>query len=212
MRLVSASICFASVSLLIGCGSQETLNIEYTAASGASPQLIAFVSLSTDNLKTREDPAFESGSLAGNPNALIACAKAFGWLDPSLSSGNLTGVDACFGTDGSPTTGLRAHLKSILSAGIASSSLPSNAISPSPFKLVSTSAGTVFVLTFFDLDQTEGNRCFHIAAAEVRSGRFYEVSTGQKSSLLSFTFSEDAFNEISDLSNPSGNKTKCIRF
>jgi len=102
---------------------------------------------------------------------------------------------------------LSAYFASILAEGLTP---PAETYSPTGLKIVNKSEGYVFLLSFYDLDKTVGNRCVQLAGAEIRDGNFFILSTGQVATNLSFDVQNIAYPALLDT--PATDRSKCFKF
>lgn len=192
--------------LIGGCADESTLTAEFSATR--QPQLVVIVSMGTSGT-TSEDISLDNDpnkKIGGNPNALLACAKYLQWISPTIDSGGLSGAASCRGTTDA-NVALAAYFASILSAGIAP---PAQAYSATAFTLKSNASGVVFLVSFYDLDKSVGNRCFQLTASEIRGGKFYALDSGAQSSSLAFTVTDTPYPGTGD--DPVRDRTKCFKF
>ena len=202
------SLILGFSALIGGCADESTLTAEFSATR--QPQLVVIVSMDSSGA-TSEDFDLRSSDktrlyVGGNPNALLACAKYLQWIAPTFESGGLSGPSSCLGTTDA-SVALAAHFKSILGAGLAP---PAQAYSATAFTLKSNASGVVFLVSFYDLDKSVGNRCFQLTASEIRGGKFYALDSGAQSSSLAFTVTDTPYPATGD--DPVRDRTKCFKF
>lgn len=197
---VSRFWVFGAWILVLGCGSSETLEIEYQIASGsAEPDLIVKISMNADGT-TKEDVIVGEGlKFGGSPNAILGCAKALGIINST--NANNVAVDSG-GIDGSTCIAqLGAHLNTL---GVTEGLNPPH--TSGRMSLLSDNASYVFVLTFFNLGT--GTKCVHLAGAEIRARKFFINSSGQATTTLTFTASSTGISGAVT----SGDVEKCFLY
>lgn len=207
MILVRGTLFLGLLAFVSACGDSKTLTAQFSAAQ--APQLLVVVSMNKAGSVTQEDIRLTvedaTKTFGGNPNALKACAKYLGWIEASADSGNLSGLISCSGSDA--TASLAGYFASFLAAGLTP---PSDSYSAGGVKVVDNSSGYVFIISFYDLDKTVGNRCFQLTAAEIRDSQFFNLSTGQSSGVLNFDVQNVAYPSLGD--NPATDRSKCFKF
>ena len=203
------SLGFVGVLALLGCGSDKTLTAKFSASR--QPALIAIVSMTTSGATSVDLTLTDANKqplatqLDDNPNALLGCAKYLGWIRSDVSSGGVSGKEACSGANVS--SGLAGFFASIIQPGIG---LPADAYSTSAFTLKNNSSGFVFFLSFYDLQADAGLRCFQMTASEIVDGKFFVLGTGSQADSLEFSVSDTPYPGTGD--NPTSDRTKCFRF
>ncbi len=194
-----------AVFSLLSCGGNDKVLTARFQMSSGSPDLIVIVGLGPTG-QVRDD-FDESINFGTNPSALLACGKYLGWLPADTDSGSLpSAYDSCTSVSSSS---LSSTLTTLLPNSLQAGAIPS-VYSTNPMTLPDANDGYVFIISFFDLTQAVGSRCFHLAAAKVDNRKFIHPTTSAVSEQLSFTSSNTAFSGSSE--DPLTNQNKCFRF
>jgi hypothetical protein len=171
--------------------------------NSGTPDLVVLVSSDSAG-NTRDDQNFsnQEQSFGGDFDALVACSKFLGFLNPQISS-TLTGEDSCRSQN--LNEGLAGYLATALPGAVSAVDPPYN---PGAMTVINSEEGYLFALTFFNLDDLAA-RCFSLASIEVRRQGFYDFEAEATTQTFEYSASDTAYPEGGD---PDLHRDKCFRF